>query len=154
MSNITTVVFWRRLILGTRLLFPKWEFSGHVLLEKSRFFSSLLDIHKAHRYSKNFESKPMALYHSVLQIDYIGYIEYTLGNALPFPFSTFIKWLVWGRAGQDECLSFYHQWEESLHRRVPRWLSLKFFWITRTFWTVLGKWICGRGDRMVRIPLD
>ena len=36
----------------------------------------------------------MALYHSVLQIDYIGYIEYTLGNALPFPFSTFIKWLV------------------------------------------------------------
>lgn len=104
-SNITIMILWRRLILWTRLLFPKWEFYGYINLGKSGFCSSLSSIHKTHTFFSNLDNKPIALYHSVSQI-YL-FIEYTLEN-VSFShflyFFVFIKFLVW-----TECFSFHHQ---------------------------------------------
>lgn len=145
------MVLWRRLVLWTGLLFPKWEFYGCICLEKSMFFSSLLGIHKIHRYSKYFENKPIALYHNVSQIHYLEYMKYALEN---LPLFHFLFYQVVGvrRAGQNAFPSIINK-RKGFVGVSSRKLSLSSFWITRIFKHCWASECVKRGDGMVRIPL-
>lgn len=78
------MMFWRRLILWTRLLFPKGEFCGYMNFVKCAIFNFYLDTYKAHKYLKTTENQPIVLYYSVSQI-YL-FMEYTLRNVSLFHF--------------------------------------------------------------------